>query len=196
MHHGHIVFRDPCVLRHIAPSMDFSVFAQNMTNSTVPSHKVFSSSLKRALSATSSSLPEDRAMLHADIASELVSSCASFYNTCAHECSKLIYAPYVQKQRDKLPPSIIPHFMDKAPQVPIFACGHFWRHVHHSTYFMGCSVLGRGAEPPQFWVLLIWLEPGISHVTWVHYDATMCLPCFVCSILPVLHFLRFDLCVL
>ena len=23
------------------------------------------------------------------------------------------------------------------------------------------SVLGRGAEPPQFWVLLIWLEPGI-----------------------------------
>ena len=61
---------------------------------------------------------------------------------------------------------------------------------------VGCSVLGRGAEPPQFWVLLIWLEPGISHVTWVHYDATMCLPCFVCSILPVLHFLRFDLCVL
>ena len=61
---------------------------------------------------------------------------------------------------------------------------------------MGCSVLGRGAEPPQFWVLLIWLEPGISHVTWVHYDATMCLPCFACSILPVLHFLRFDLCVL
>ena len=55
---------------------------------------------------------------------------------------------------------------------------------------VGCSVLGRGAEPPQFWVLLIWLEPGISHVTWVHYDATMC------SILPVLHFLRFDLCVL
>ena len=63
-------------------------------------------------------------------------------------------------------------------------------------WMMGCSVLGRGAEPPQFWVLLIWLEPGISHVTWVHYDATMCLPCFVCSILPVLHFLRFDLFVL
>ena len=62
--------------------------------------------------------------------------------------------------------------------------------------YMGCSVLGRCEEPPQFWVLLIWLEPGISHVTWVHYDATMCLPCFVCSILPVLHFLRFDLCVL
>ena len=61
---------------------------------------------------------------------------------------------------------------------------------------VGWSVLGRGAEPPQFWVLLIWLEPGISHVTWVHYDATMCLPCFVCSILPVLHFLRFDLFVL
>ena len=64
------------------------------------------------------------------------------------------------------------------------------------TQRVGCSVLGCGAEPPQFWVLLIWLEPGISHVTWVHYDATMCLPCFVCSILPVLHFLRFDLCVL
>ena len=61
---------------------------------------------------------------------------------------------------------------------------------------VGCSILGRRAEPPQFWVLLIWLEPGISHVTWVHYDATMCLACFVCSILPVLHFLRFDLCVL
>ena len=64
------------------------------------------------------------------------------------------------------------------------------------AHLVGCSILGRGAEPPQFWVLLIWLEPGISHVTWVHYDATMCLPCFVCSILPVLHFLRFDLCVL
>ena len=66
----------------------------------------------------------------------------------------------------------------------------------HAHLRVGCSVLGRGAEPPQFWVLLIWLEPGISHVTWVHYDATMCLACFVCSILPVLHFLRFDLCVL
>ena len=64
------------------------------------------------------------------------------------------------------------------------------------AYPVGCSVLGRGAEPPQFWVLLIWLEPGISHVTWVHYDATMCLACFVCSMLPVLHFLRFGLCVL
>ena len=42
---------------------------------------------------------------------------------------------------------------------------------------LGCSVLGRGAEPPQFWVLLIWLEPGISHVTWVHYDATINVPC-------------------
>ena len=61
---------------------------------------------------------------------------------------------------------------------------------------MACAVLGRGAEPPQFWVLLIWLDPGSSHVTWVHYDATMCLACFVCSILPVLHFLRFGLCVL
>ena len=61
---------------------------------------------------------------------------------------------------------------------------------------LGCAVLGRGAEPPQFWVLLIWLEPGISHVTWVHYDATMCLACLVCSVLPILHFLRFGLCVL
>ena len=61
---------------------------------------------------------------------------------------------------------------------------------------VGCAVLGRGAEPTQFWVLLIWLEPGISHVTWVHYDATMCLACLVCSVLPVLHFLRFGLFVL
>ena len=37
---------------------------------------------------------------------------------------------------------------------------------------------------------------GLSHVTWVHYDATMWLPCLVCSILPFLHFLRFDLFVL
>ena len=74
--------------------------------------------------------------------------------------------------------------------------GAFNRDPNDLVLTMGCSVLGRGAEPPQFWVLLIWLEPGISHVTWVHYDATMCLPCFVCSVLPVLHFLRFDLCVL
>ena len=54
---------------------------------------------------------------------------------------------------------------------------------------MECAVLGRGAEAPQFWGLLIWLEPGLSHVTWVHYDATMCLACLVCSILLVLHVL-------
>ena len=54
---------------------------------------------------------------------------------------------------------------------------------------MGYAVLGRGAEPPQFWGLLIWLETGFSHVTWVHYDATMCLAFLVCSVLPVLHFL-------
>ena len=58
---------------------------------------------------------------------------------------------------------------------------------------MGCAVLGRGAEPPQFRMLLIWLEPGISHVTWVHYDDKMCLACLVCWVLPVLHFLRFGL---
>ena len=29
------------------------------------------------------------------------------------------------------------------------------------AWLVGCVVLGRGAEPPQFWVLLIWLEPGI-----------------------------------
>ena len=158
MHHGHIVFRDPSVLRHIAPSLDFSVFAQNMKNSTVPSHKTFSSSLKKALSATSSSLPEDRAVLHADIASEIVSSCASVYNTCAHECPKLVYAPYVQKQREKLPPYIIPHFMDKAPQVPIFACGHFWRHVHHSTYFTSSryAELSRQTSARDANFLLLW----------------------------------------
>ena len=72
----------------------------------------------------------------------------------------------------------------------------FRKHYMRLNAVVGCSVLGRGAEHPQFWVLLIWWEPGISHVTWVHYDATMCLPCFVCSILPVLHFLRFDLSVL
>ena len=76
------------------------------------------------------------------------------------------------------------------------ACAGHMLAVSTGLRMVGCSVLGRGAEPPQFWVLLIWLEPGISHVTWVHYDATMCLPCIVCSILPVLHFLRFDLCVL
>ena len=69
-------------------------------------------------------------------------------------------------------------------------------HVSGDVAAVGCSVPGRGAEPPQFWVLLIWLEPGISHVTWVHYDATMCLACFGCWILPVLQFLHFDLCVL
>ena len=42
----------------------------------------------------------------------------------------------------------------------------------------------------------LWLEPGLSRVTWVHYDATMCLACLVCSISPVLHFLRFGLFVL
>ena len=81
-------------------------------------------------------------------------------------------------------------------QVVCHTLSAVWDLHDRGTTSMGCSVLGRGAEPPQFWVLLIWLEPGISHVTWVHYDATMCLPCIVCSILPVLHFLRFDLCVL
>ena len=61
---------------------------------------------------------------------------------------------------------------------------------------LGCAILGRGTEPPQFWGLLIWLEPGISHVTWVHYDARMCLACLVCSVLLVLHFVRLGLFVL
>ena len=146
------------MLRHIAPSMDFSVFAQNMKNSTVPSHKVFSSSVKSTLSATCSSLPEDRVVLHADIASELVSSCAAVYNTCARECSKLNYAPYVHKQRDRLPPYIIPQFLDKAPQVPIFACGHFWRNVHHSTDFTSprSAELFRQTSARDAKFLLLW----------------------------------------
>ena len=53
---------------------------------------------------------------------------------------------------------------------------------------MRCSRAWCG-KPPQFWGLLIWSEPGLSHVTWVHYDATMCLACLVCWVLPVLHFL-------
>ena len=80
-----------------------------------------------------------------------------------------------------------------ARAVPLVKNCHHGPHVWRK---LGCSVPGRGAAPPQFWVLLIWFEPEISHVTWVHYDATMCLACFVSSILPVLHFLQFDLCVL
>ena len=54
---------------------------------------------------------------------------------------------------------------------------------------MGCAVLGCGAEPPQIGVLFIWLEPGISHVTWVHYDATICLPYF--GLLDIARFALF-----
>ena len=63
---------------------------------------------------------------------------------------------------------------------------------------IGCAALGCGAEPPppQFWGLSIWLEPGLSRVTWVHYDATMCFACLVRSVLPVWHFLRFGRVVL
>ena len=57
---------------------------------------------------------------------------------------------------------------------------------------MRCS----SEEPPQFGGLSIWPEPGLSRVTWVHYDATMCLARLVCSILLVLHFLGFGLFVL
>ena len=59
---------------------------------------------------------------------------------------------------------------------------------------MRCSRAWCGTPP--IWLLLIWLEPGMSHVTWVHYDATMCLACPVCSVLLVWHFLRFGLFVL
>ena len=71
-----------------------------------------------------------------------------------------------------------------------------------STRFQNLTrnTVGHKSAPPARNVQMvakgIWLEPGMSHVTWMHYDATMCLACFVCSILPVLHFLRFDLCVL
>ena len=68
--------------------------------------------------------------------------------------------------------------------------------VLNKKVVVGCAVPGRGAEPPEFWGLSIWLEPGLSHVTWVHYDATMCLACLVCSVLLFLHFLQFGLLVL
>ena len=42
------------------------------------------------------------------------------------------------------------------------------------VWCVGCAALGRGAEPPQFWGLSIWLESGLSRVTWVHYDAPRC----------------------
>ena len=61
---------------------------------------------------------------------------------------------------------------------------------------VACAVLGRGGEPPRFWGLSIWPPPGLSHVTWVHYDATMCLACLICWVLLVLYFLRFGLLVL
>ena len=55
-----------------------------------------------------------------------------------------------------------------------------------------------GMRCPRAWCgihpsfgLSIWLEPGLSCVTWVHYDASLCRPCLVCSVLHVLHFLRF-----
>ena len=83
------------------------------------------------------------------------------------------------------------------PLVTFVSC-FFHPTLRGNSFFTwdACVVVGRGAEPPQFWMLLIWLQPGISHVTWVHYDATLCLACFVCSILPVLHFLRIGLFVL
>ena len=56
---------------------------------------------------------------------------------------------------------------------------------------MGCAVLGRRAEPPQFFGLLIWLEPGLSHVHWctmmqqcaLHVSfARYCLFCTFCDL--------------
>ena len=89
------------------------------------------------------------------------------------------------------------------------SCGHpypgsvrpaFGRSTWTASYLsfladgMRCS-RGWSGTPPNLG-LLIWLEPGLSHVTWVDYDATMCLACLVCSILLVLHHLRFGLFVL
>ena len=34
---------------------------------------------------------------------------------------------------------------------------------------VGWGALGRGAEPPRFCGLSIWLEPGLSRVTWLYY---------------------------
>ena len=48
--------------------------------------------------------------------------------------------------------------MDKTPQVPIFACGHFWRHVHHSTYFTSSryAELSRQTSSRDANFLLLW----------------------------------------
>ena len=59
---------------------------------------------------------------------------------------------------------------------------------------LGCSILRRGAERPEFWVLLIWLEPGMLHgctmmqqyafhVSFARYCpfCTFCDLIFVCS---------------
>ena len=59
MWEGHIVFRDPSVLRSINPKVDPAVFAQNLKNASVPSWKGFVKSLSKGQRELHPFLPDN-----------------------------------------------------------------------------------------------------------------------------------------
>ena len=67
---GHIVFRDPSVLRSINPKIDPAVFTQNLKNASVPSWKGFVRSLSKGQRELHPFLPDHRQHASVDIMSE------------------------------------------------------------------------------------------------------------------------------
>ena len=136
-HHGHMVFRDPSLVRHFHKKLNPAVFSQNMKNATLPSWKTLKDHVNTALNGIFPNLPDTRQDTAVDLVCALQTCCQSNYFGKIRAADKRIYEPYVEKQRKLLPDFLVVSPMDKATQVPLFACHHFWHKVHHDTFFQG-----------------------------------------------------------
>ena len=136
-HHGHMVFRDPGLVRQFQSKLHPEVFSQNMKNATLPSWKVLKDHVNTAFEGIFPNLPATRQDTAVDMVCALQTCCQSNYMEKIRTADKRVYAPYIEKQRKLLPDFLVVSPMDKAVQVPIFACHEFWKHVHHDTFFQG-----------------------------------------------------------
>ena len=136
-HKGHMVFRDPALLTHFHRKLNPAVFSQNMKNATLPAWNTLKDHVNTAFQGIFSNLPDTRFDTSVDLVCALQSVCQSGYTSKILAADKRVYEPHLQQQRKYLPQFLVMSPMDKAPQIPIFACQHFWGAMHSETYFSG-----------------------------------------------------------
>ena len=103
----HAMFRDPEVLRSVAPGCHVDVYQQNLKDATVPSFTGFKETLARNMSCLKSTLANHHRQVSSCLVQALEGVVGKFYSSLARTFPKQLYALVLKAARAQLPAELV-----------------------------------------------------------------------------------------